>query len=306
MSDYNIEIDNNYVEDCTFEKKAGMYPTFDIINEYTYRSGQPDIMPTQEASPIIDRLVTDLGYSYSTISNYYKEILGYRNCLLPLSKRYPNLRTISTRLRTLWHNHDQINKVKFDRLITVITEMADISPLYNKHIKSSSEGVTTPNLTDTVSINDTQTNQTTVTDTYNSTDTHGGQDTKTTQNSDQTNTSTVNGVTSFDQSENFVNNDNSVSSDSTTGNETETKSFGETLAHTGSDSHGTNGTITNSGSHTTQKRGTSTQTNDGDTWVSDLTLAEAQKREEALYSILDAYFNSVAHDIALYTLEEIW
>ena len=306
MSDYNIEFDDNYIEDCTYEKKAGMYPTFDIINEYIYRAGQPDIMPTQQASPILNKLVTELGYSYSSIMNYYKQIMGYKNCLLPLSKRYPNLRTICNRLRVLWSNHDRVNEVKFDRLITVIADMADISPLYNKHIKSSSEGITTPNLTDTVSINDTQTNQTTVTDTYNSTDTHGGQDTKTTQNSDQTNTSTVNGVTSFDQSENFVNNDNSVSSDSTTGNETETKSFGETLAHTGSDTHGTNGTITNSGSHTTQKRGTSTQTNDGDTWVSDLTLAEAQKREEALYSILDSYFNSVAHDIALYTLEEIW
>ena len=305
-SEYDIELDQNYINNCTYEKKAGMYPTFDIINEFLFQSGQPDLMPTQQTSPIIDMFVTELNITPATITNYFKSMYGYRNSMLPLSKRYPNLRTISNRLRTLWYNHDQTNKLKFERLVTVITDMSNISPLFNKHIKSSSEGVTTPNLTDTTSINDTQRNQTTVTDTYNSTDTHGGQDVKTTQNTDQSNTSTVNGVTSFDQSANFVNNDNSITTDSTAGDETETKSFGETLAHTGSDTHGTNGTLTNQGTHTTQKRGTSTQTNDGDTWVSDLSLSQAQIRESTIESILISYFNSVLHDIALYTLEEIW
>lgn len=306
MSNYDTAIDEAYVEGCTYPNKNGMFPTFDILEKYhTMHPTFLAVMPTASESEIISMLV-DAGYSYPSITNYYKQVLGYRNCLLPLSVRYPNLSTISTRIHQIWLNHDIVNEEKFARLISTITDSLEISPLYNRHIKTSADDVTTPNLTDTTTTQGTKQNQSTLTDTYDSTDTHGGQDTTVTSGNDTTNTSTVNGVTSFDQSQNFVNNDNTTSNDHTTSSENETKSFGETLAHTGSDTHATNGRVTDNTTVTARKQGTSTYEHDGDRWESDLSLAQARVRESALTPILDLYFASVAHDISLFTLEEIW
>ena len=304
MKSYYIDTDIAYIESCYFPNKAGMFPNFDIIESYLNIHSMNKLVPTATESEIISAFI-DLGFSHSQIYNYYKEVLGYRNCLFPLSVKYPNLTIISNRLRQMWINHDIVNRVKFERLISTITDMSDISPMYNKHIKTSADDVTTPNLTDTTTNQNTKQNRTTLTDTYNSTDTHGGQDTKVTTGSDNTSSSTINGVTSFDKND-FVNNDKSSSTDNTSSSENETKSFGETLVHSGSDTHATNGSITDNGTITSRKQGTSTFEHDGDRWESELSLAQAQARESALKSLLDAYFASVSHDICLYTLEEIW
>lgn len=293
-SNYNVKIDTNYIESCQYPNKMGMYPTFDILEEFVAIQGFDNIVPTPQTSTIIGRLVNELGYSYSNIMQYYKEVFGYRNCCLPISVRYSNLIKIYNRIRIMWLAHDMVNATKFDRLITTITQASEISPLFNKHRKwEETEG---KDITGTI------TSRKTGTETLAKNDSQAlsGQDVTNINKTDNTTDTTVNGVTSFDQSTNFVNNDNTTENINNTISSTEGTTYGKTISNTGTDTTTHNTTTSDS-----EIRSDDTDRN-GDEWISEMSLAEAQKRELALNTILDQYFASVAHDICLCTLEEIW
>lgn len=332
MSNYDIVINNDYITNCTYSKKGTMFPTFEVINKFCDTSAIVDsIIPTTETSEIIDRLSDYFGYA--SINSFYKNIYSYRNVCLPLSKQYPTLQSITFRLRSMWAVHDVVNKLKFFRLIDTVTTAANISPLYNKHKKWSSEDVATPNTVVSTTGTNTKDNDTTTTDTKNlsntktgteqrqksDTETHSGQDVTNTSSTTTTANETDNGITAYDTT-NFANNDNSILN----GNETVTAqdgtTYGEQIANSGTDTTTYNTTHRNTGTDTTVIDGTQTETlntrkattgtdtknSDGDIYENDISLADAQKRENAMNSILAMYFDSVMHDLSLYTLEEIW
>lgn len=332
MNRYDILVDNAYLESCTYTNKAGMYPTFDIINKFCQTSAIVDsIIPTTETSEVIDSFADYFGYA--TIVSYFKNNFGYRNCFLPLSKSYPSLQSIAFRLRSMWAIHDNINKQKFFRLLDTVTNAANISPLYNKHKKWSSDDVVTPNLVDATTGTNTRENDTTSTRTLNisdaktgtetlqktNTETHSGQDVVNGSSTVTTANETVNGITAYDRND-FANNDNSLlngnqttSSQTSTSygeniadNGTDTMTFNTTQRNTGTDTNVTDGSISDTFNTRKTKTGTNTKESDGDVWETDISMAEAQKRESAMVSILSIYFNSVMHDLALYTVEEIW
>ena len=332
MNEYDIQITPAYLNTCKYPEKHGMFPTFDIINKFCDTSAIIDsIVPTTETSDIMDSLADYFGYA--TITSYYKHIYSYRNVLLPLSKQYPTLQSIAFKLRTMWAVHDAVNKQKFFRLIDTVTTAANISPLYNKHKKWTSEDIATPNtVVSTTGTNSTDTDTTTtltknLSDTKtgteqrqkSDTETHSGQDVTNTSSTTTTANETDNGITAYDTT-NFANNDNSILN----GNETVTAqdgtTYGEQIANSGTDTTTYNTTHRNTGTDTTVIDGTQTETlntrkattgtdtknSDGDIYENDISLADAQKRENAMISILSMYFDSVMHDLSLYTLEEIW
>lgn len=331
MNNYDIMITPAYLNSCTFPEKCGMFPTFEIINAYTEQSSVNDIIPTTETSPIMDNLSEYFGYN--SIVSYYKNNYRYRNVMLPISRQYPSLNAIAFRLRTMWALHDVTNKQKFLRLIDTITNAANISPLYNKHKKWTSEDVTTPNTTEATTGTNTRDNDTTLTQTLNisdaktgteqkqknGTEAHSGQDVITSNSTTTTANETVNGVTAYDTT-NFANNDNSVLNGNETVTAQEGTTYGENITNTGTDTTTYNTTRRNTGTDTKvtdgtetetlntrkTKTGTETQESTGDEYESDISLAEAQRRESAMTSILTMYFESVMHDLSLYTLEDIW
>ena len=331
MSNYDIMITPAYLNSCTYPEKCGMFPTFEIINAYTEQSPVDDIIPTIHTSPIMDNLSEYFGYN--SIVSYYKNHYRYRNVMIPISRQYPSLNAITFKLRSMWALHDVANKQKFMRLIDTITNAANISPLYNKHKKWSSEDIATPNTVVSTTGTNSKDNDTTSTITKNlsdtktgteqrqksDTETHSGQDVVTSNTTTTTANENTNGITAYDTT-NFANNDNSILN----GNETVTAqdgtTYGEQIANAGTDTTTYNTTRRNTGTDTTVIDGTQTETlntrkattgtetknSDGDIYENDISLADAQKRENAMISILSMYFDSVMHDLSLYTLEEIW
>ena len=332
MSNYDIVIDNNYVTNCTYDKKGKMFPTFQVINKFCETSAIVDsIIPTTETSEVIDRFADYFGYA--TINSYYKNIYSYRNVFLPLSKQYPTLQSIAFRLRSMWAAHDVVNKLKFFRLLDTVTSAANISPIYNNHKRWTLDEVNTPNITEAHTGTNTTDNDVTLTQTVNlsdaktgteqrqksDTETHSGQDVTNTNNTTTTSNETDNGITAYDTTA-FANNDNSILNGNETVTAQEGTTYGEQIANTGTDTTTYNTTRRNTGTDTkvtdgtqtetlnTRKVKTGTDTNDteGEEWFTDMSLEEAQRREQALISILTIYFDSVMHELALNTLEEIW
>lgn len=332
MSNYDIVIDNAYITNCTYDNKGMMYPTFQVINKFCETSAIVDsIIPSTETSEVIDRFADYFGAA--TINSYYKNNYSYRNVFLPLSKQYPSLQSIAFRLRTMWATHDTVNKQKFFRLLDTVTNAANISPIYNKHKRWTQEDVNTPNVTEAHTGTTTTDNDVTLTQTLNlsdaktgteqrqksDTETHSGQDVTTTNSTSTTANETVNGITAYDTTA-FANNDNSIlngnetvsAQDGTTYGEqiansgTDTTTYNTTRRNTGTDTKVTDGTQTETLNTRKVKTGTDTNETEGEEWLSDISLEEAQRREQALISILTVYFDSVMKEIALNTLEEIW
>ena len=348
MNNYDIEITPQYMEKCTYQYKCGMYPTFDIISEWCNYKNISDIIPPATQSEIIEKLSEII--PLPIITNYYLEMLGYRNVLLPISKRYPDLQSITNRLRYMWITHDIINRNKFLRMIDLLTSENEISPLYDRAVKWTNAEKETPNLRDTTTssktavtdstdlitknLSDIKTGSDTRKNTGTVTNVETGEDTKSEIHSgdDSSNglssSTTVNGVTSDDQTANFVNDHSETNSgtssetttygeqidttsnisatDTRTDNTTEQITFNTTNRHTGTDTHKTDGTETTT-TETTATRGGTNQTDaSGERFERTSSLNELLDRENVVETILDRYFASVSHDLALYTLEEIW
>ena len=286
MNNYDIVINTAYLDECTNDKKHGMYPTFDILNAYSAYHSHTSILPTNSA--IITALMEF--FTRSEIENYFASTFGYMNCCIPLSERYSTLTSVLNRIKIMWNNHDIANLEKFTRLIETVTDNTEISPLYKYHKKWDSDETRTPNLTNTETKTGTEALAKANTETLSGSDTINSQGSST--------ESTVNGVTSFDQSTNFYNNDNSATNSQDTDNKT--VSYGKSISD--------NGTDTTTYNTNTQNKTTGNDKNigSGNEWYTDLSLAEIQARELAMNTILDLYFTSVLRHIGLATLEEIW
>ncbi len=283
MSNYDVDLTNDYITRCTNKYKHGMYPTFDILFKHIEITQQQDIIPTEQNSKIIESLMEY--FTYNEIVEYFREVFGYRNCCIPLSIRYPDLFTITSRIRFMWKNHDVANTEKFNRIIQTITDSMEISPLYRYHKKYDYRDTQTPNVTNTLTK--------TGTESESGSETLSGSDTS--QGSGSGSETITNGVTSYDSNE-FVNNDNQTSQSSNSNSNSIT--YGKSTAKTDTTTYNT--------TETDRKTGTDKTDGSGNEWYSDLSLAEIQQREIALNTILDLYFHSVAHDICLSTLEDIW
>lgn len=287
LSNYDIEFTESYVDSCTAQNKHGMYPTFELIERNIEIHNLLPILPISTNSKIIEMLQEY--FTRTEINDYYNETCGYRNCCIPLSKRYQNLTQITHRLRVMWHNHDVANFEKFRRIITAMTNENDISPIYNIHKKYTKGETITPNLTDTTTRTGTEGIQKSAEESIT------GSDEVSTIESGTDNT--TNKVTAYDTYD-FANDDNSQNISSN--NTNKTTAYGKVTTDSGTDTKTYNTTFTDK--HT----GSSDKDGSGESWESNLSIAEIQQREIVMNTILDIYFTSVMSELSLYTLEEIY
>lgn len=284
---YNIVIDNDYLDKCTSQHKNGMFPTFEILFKHIEHTSESPLMPSVLNSKIINAL-SDY-FTFDEINNYFISIGSYRNVCIPLSKRYMNLTAVCDRIRQMWYNHDLSNSEKFIRLITVLTEQNQISPLYNRQTKYVKNETTTPNTTATETRTGTESlGKGTV-------ETLGGRDTQTITN--DTTETTTNSVSPENTNE-FYNSDKNTIVNG--GTDTKETSYGKTTTMSGTDTKTYNTTFTDKLTGSTDIDG------DGHTWENTMSIAEIQQREIVMNTILDMYFNSVFHEISLSVLEEIY
>lgn len=291
MNRYDIVIDSDYLSSCTYDNKAGMFPTLEILEIDSGAHHSRSLVPTQSDSPIIELFSNYI--DRSKIIRRFLQFHGFKNCSVPLSKRYPTLTAIENYIISIWENHDVANYEKFNRMLLVFTKSNDISPLYNKHvtwnINDNTTGKNTRELSstetnaidtsDTINKTDTLTKTGTVSDSgkdiqkktgtekndidgsvaktgteqsaKNITETHSGTDNTTTSSTKNASETIVNGVTSYDQSEKFVNNDNSVRTSETHENGQSSLTHGESIATTGTDTVTYNTTNTTDSTNTT-------------------------------------------------------
>lgn len=336
MYNYDIELTDEYISQCDYQHHGGMYPTFEIIDRWAEIHNRPPIIPTPETSDIINALTDYL--PYETIEKWYKLTFGYQNVLVPLSKKYPDLGSIYDMLVTRWRVHDVVNALKFNRMLYITADESHIDPIYNKYSKYNTTDDTTKSETRETDNTDTITKNTT--DKKTGTDTTANTGTVKTDGTDNTttaeavqhggtdseqmtaNTATTNGVTTYDQTANFVNSTNSVTpsdrntttthgetittngTDNTTTSETRTDNTNKQTTYntintlTGTDTHVTDGTVTVSG--------TGTGAGTGEKWETDLSIDEMLERENKLAAVVIRYLASVANEIVLHTLMDIW
>lgn len=291
MNRYDIVIDSEYLSSCTYENKAGMFPTLETLEIDSGVHHSRSLVPTQSDSPIIELFSNYI--DRASIIRRFLQFHGFKNCSVPLSRRYPTLTAIENHITSTWETHDIANYEKFNRMLLVFTKSNDISPLYNKHvtwnINDNTTGKNTRELTssetnaidtsDTINKTDTLTKTGTVSDSgkdiqkktgteqndidgsvaktgteqsaKNITETHSGTDNTTTSSTRNASETIVNGVTSYDQSEKFVNNDNSVRTTDTTENGQSSLTHGESIATTGTDTVTYNTTDTTDSTNTT-------------------------------------------------------
>lgn len=292
MNRYDIVIDSDYLSSCTYDNKAGMFPTLETLEIDSGINHSRSLVPTQSDSPIIELFSNYI--DRGSIIRRFLQFHGFKNCSVPLSKRYPTLTAIENYIISKWETHDIANFEKFNRMLLVFTKSNDISPLYNKHvtwnINDNTTGKNTRELSstetnaidtsDTINKTDTLTKTGTVSDSgkdiqkktgteqndidgsvaktgteqsaKNITETHSGTDNTTTSSTRNASETIVNGVTSYDQSENFVNNDNSVRTSETHENGQSSLTHGESIATTGTD------TVTYNTTDTTDSKNTTT------------------------------------------------
>lgn len=291
MNRYDIVIDSEYLDSCTYENKCGMFPTLETLEIDSNIHNSRSLVPTSNDSPIIELFTNYI--ERTSIIRRFLQFHGFKNCSIPLSKRYPTLSTIETRIISTWETHDLANFEKFNRELLIFTRSNDISPLYNKHItwnindnstgqntrEQTSTETTSIDTSDTLNKTDSLTKTGTVSDSgsdiqkktgteqndidgsvaktgteqsaKNITETHSGTDNTTTSSTKNASETIVNGVTSYDQSENFVNNDNSVRTTETHENGQSSLTHGESIATTGTDTVTYNTTDTTDSTNTT-------------------------------------------------------
>lgn len=150
---YNIDIDSTYLNDCTYEKKCGMFPTVEIVEQYNIVNMRPSILPSTENSELRALFAQVIPSTADNLYalNRFKKLVGYKNVMFPLSKRYPSLQEISNELTTLTTIHDVSNYQRFERMLEIITQKNNIPLIYDSYSKYTHEKTETPNETITTS-----------------------------------------------------------------------------------------------------------------------------------------------------------
>lgn len=171
---YNIELDENYLDNiCTFQNRAGMFPTIEMLETYNELHSNPSIIP-DTANSRIRALFAELIPNTANdtfVALRFRKLCGYKNLYLPLSKRYPTLSELNSFISNITYTHDILNYDKFARMIYIIAHQENIPVDFEKYEKWSIEKTDTPNETVTTenetsktsTINDTVDNDGTVT-----------------------------------------------------------------------------------------------------------------------------------------------
>lgn len=167
MNRYDIVIDSEYLASCTYENKCGMFPTLEILEIDSNVNHQRSLVPSSTDSPIIELFSNYI--DRTSIVGRFLQFHGFKNCSVPLSKRYPTLSAIETHIISTWATHDMANFEKFQRMLLVFTKSNDISPLYNKHVTWNINDNTTGK--NTRELTTSETNAIDTSDTINKTDT---------------------------------------------------------------------------------------------------------------------------------------
>lgn len=147
-SRYDVEITSDYLDNCTVDHKRGMFPTFEMLNEYSKIHEVRGVMPTRETSTLMTRLANlfEVSPGDEFLYQRFRDMCDYRNCCLPLSNKYKNLDDIITALRFRWIHHDVVNYNKFDR-IAELEIRNNFDPYFNIEEYWNKEATETPNET---------------------------------------------------------------------------------------------------------------------------------------------------------------
>lgn len=326
---YNVELTSDYLNNiCTMGNRFGMFPTVEMIEEYNTINFRPSLIPTKETSQLRALFAEVIPSTDNNlfVLNRFKKLVGYRNILFPLSKRYPTLLEMSNELYNITTVHDIANYGKFARMLQIVTEQNNIPISYNKVEQWESEKTITPNETITTEgeINNTNNTSDTIetdstgTDTITGTDTDRktGTDTTQTGNTKTVNETITNTVAPFD-SENFNNESKATTTNNTTDNTTTTTTYDTTDAltknttNTKVDNISTERTATNTGNtektETKTRTGENTEAENGHRYINTgLSMAELIERENVLLPVFDMYLLSIAREITLSSVEEIY
>lgn len=147
---YNVELSNDYLNNtCTMGNRFGMFPTVEMIEEYNTINSRPSIIPTKETSQLRALFAEVIPSTDNNlfVLNRFKKLVGYRNILFPLSKRYPTLQEMSNELYNITNVHDIANYGKFARMLEVITQQNNIPVSFNRIEQWENEKTITPNET---------------------------------------------------------------------------------------------------------------------------------------------------------------
>lgn len=346
---YNVELTTDYLNNvCTMGNRFGMFPTIEMIEEYNTINFRPSLIPTKETSQLMALFVEVIPSTDTPLFaiNRFKKLVGYKNVLFPLSKRYPTLQEMANALMTIISAHDIANYDKFARMLQVVSEQNNIPIIFNRVESWESEKTATPNETTTIegesSITNTTTdtidsdNTRTKTGAVDTTDIKTGTETTTRTGTDsiartKTGTDGINEtvtekVAPFDS--NTFNNEHETSktsattyntneSDNTTHNTIDTLTHNTTdtinsdITETVIDDNTTERSIANSGTtETTQTRthtGENEEAENGKRLINTgLSMAELIEKESKLLPVFDMYLLSIAREITLSCIEEVY
>lgn len=326
---YNVELTSDYLNNtCTMGNRFGMFPTVEMIEEYNTINFRPSILPTKETSQL-RALFAEVIPSTDTplfAINRFKKLVGYRNILFPLSRRYPTLQEMANELMNITNVHDIANYGKFARMLQIVTEQNNIPISYNKIEQWESEKIITPDETittageinNTSNISDTTETDSTGTDTITGTDTNRKTGTDTIQaGTTKTVNETISNSVAPDDSNNFNNESQTTTTNNTTDNTSTTTTYNTSDAltknttNTKLDNISTERTAINTGNtektETKTRTGENTEAENGHRYINTgLSMAELIERESVLLPVFDMYLLSIAREITLSSVEEIY
>ncbi len=370
---YNIELTPDYLNNvCTADKRFGMYPTIEMIEMYNTINFRNSIVPDVENSQLralFAQIIPTTSHNLFA-QNRFKKLVGYKNNIFPLSKRFPSLHEIANELQKISAVHDIANYDKFARMLQIVSEHNDIPVSFNRVETWETEKTDTPNETITTESETSNTSNTTdntdktetgttaktgteaiaktgteaiaktgtETTTINETDTKTGTDSTLADNHKIINETVTQKIAPFDSNDynnheetttNNQTNENGTSSttynttDTKTGNDTLTHNTTETTTHNITNTTTYNTTNTDDISTTTDRtivnsdngEKSETKTRTGENEVTEngkrlintgLSMAELIERENILMPVFDMYLMSIAREITLTCVDDVW
>lgn len=370
---YNIELTPDYLNNvCTADKRFGMYPTIEMIEMYNTINFRNSIVPDIENSQLRALFAQIIPTTADNLfaQNRFKKLVGYKNNIFPLSKRFPTLQEISNELTNISTVHDVANYDKFARMLQIVSEHNDIPVSFNRVETWETEKTDTPNETITTESETTNNGHTTdntektetgtagktgteatvktgteataktgtETTGINETNTKTGTDSTLADNHKSINETVTQKVAPFD-SDSYNNNEETTTTNQTNDNGMSSTTYNTTDTKTGTDTltHNTTETITHNTTNTTtynttdtdntttttdrtiantdsgEKSETKTRTGENEATENGkrlintgLSMAELIERENVLMPVFDMYLMSIAREITLTCVDDVW
>ena len=303
---YNIELTPDYLNNvCTADNRCGMYPTIEMIEMYNTINFRNSIVPDVENSQLRALFAQTIPTTSDNLfaQNRFKKLVGYKNNIFPLSKRFPTLQEISNELTNITTVHDVANYDKFARMLQIVSEHNDIPVSFNRVETWETEKTDTPNETITTesetsntsnttdNTDKTETGTTTKTGTeataktgtettgINETETKTGTDSTTVNNQKTVNETVTQKIAPFDSND-YNNHEETTTTNQTNDNDTSSITYNTTDTKTGNDTltHNTTETTTHNTTNTTTYNTTDT---DNSATTTDRTIANTDNGEKS-------------------------